>query len=86
MIEKNLTVFATEGKSELMEAVMSELQLFEETEVTQALDASVEGEQRAYACGKASALVEFRQHLLDLRRQAMGEKEMFTLPSKAVDK
>jgi hypothetical protein len=86
MIEKNLTVFAAEGRSELMEAVMDELRLFEETEVAQAIDASVEGEQRAYACGKASALGEFRQHLLDLRRQAMGEREMLALPSKAVNK
>ena len=76
MIEKNLTVFAVEGKSELLEAVMSELQLFEETEVAQAIDASVLGEQRAYSCGKAAALGEFRQHLLDLRRQAMEGREM----------
>ena len=73
---KNLAVFAVEGKGELLEAVMSELILFEETEVAQAIDASVMGEQRAYSCGKAAALVEFRQHLLDLRRRAMDAQGM----------
>ena len=76
MIKKSLAVFAVEGKSDLLDAVFSELGAFEETELAQAIDSSVTGEQRAYNCGKASALVEFRQHLQDLRRQALEGREL----------
>ena len=66
------SAFGFSGESALWDAVHVEFKLFEDTEIAQAIDPHPQGEYRAYLAGKAAALAEFRQHLLDLRRQAKG--------------
>tara|TARA_R100000808_G_scaffold5110_1_gene15789 strand:+ start:9931 stop:10143 length:213 start_codon:yes stop_codon:yes gene_type:complete len=66
----DLSIFGFQGTNVLWDAVMEQLKISEEVEVSQAIDIHPQGEHRAYLAGKAAALMEFREHLESLRRQA----------------
>lgn len=56
--------------SELWDSTMNELDAFIESETLLALDVNTLGELRVHAAGRASALVDFKNHLKWLRSQA----------------
>jgi hypothetical protein len=68
----DLTAFGFTGTNPLWDAIHLQLELYEQAETVMALDIAPQGETRAYLAGKAAGLTEFRQHLLDLRRQVRG--------------
>jgi len=72
MSDIDLTAFGFQGTNPLWDAIHRQLELYEQTETVMALDITPKGETRAYLAGKAAGLAEFRQHLLDLRRQVKG--------------
>lgn len=65
----NLIPFQFE-KSELWDAVLSELDTALEADTASALDAATQGENRIHAAGRASALIDFKNHLLWVRANA----------------
>jgi len=71
-LNKRLAPLAFES-SEIWDSVLYELEEFCIAETAQALDGSNLGETRVHYCGRASALVDFRQHLQDLRSQARSQ-------------
>ena len=70
----NLAPYQFDGKSELWDSVHEELSHFIESETATVLDAATLGEARIHAAGRASALVDFRSHLLWLREEAVARK------------
>lgn len=70
----NLAPYQFDGKNELWDGVHNELSYFIEGETVTALDAETLGEARIHAAGRASALVDFRAHLLWLREEAVARK------------
>ncbi len=70
----NLAPFQFEGPNELWDEVLGQLDQFIESETATVLDAATLGEARIHAAGRASALTDFRAHLLWLREEAVVRK------------
>ena len=70
----NLIPFQFE-KSELWDAVLGELGTALEADIATALDATTQGESRAYAAGRASSLIDLKNHLLWLRANAAPNRQ-----------
>lgn len=69
----NLMPFQFE-KSDLWDETLTQLGAFIEADTLIALDANTLGELRVHAAGRASALVDFKNHLVWLRDKAMERK------------
>lgn len=67
------TAMQWEGKNPLWDEVMRTLKEFEEGEVLDATSQEA-GEQRAYLCGRASAIREVRDHFRTLREMAVSRR------------
>lgn len=70
----NLAPYQFDGKNELWDSIHGELSHFVESETSTAVDAATLGEARIHAAGRASALSDFRAHLLWLREEAVARK------------
>jgi hypothetical protein len=69
----NLMPFQFE-KSELWDETLHQLDTFIETDTLIALDVNTLGELRVHAAGRASALVDFKNHLVWLRHTAIEKQ------------
>lgn len=58
----------------VFDAVLAYLQINIESEVDRAISYSTEGEKRIHACGRAEALKDFREALIDVQQQAKTGK------------
>lgn len=58
----------------VFDAVLAYLQINIESEVDRAISYSMEGEKRVHACGRAEALKDFKDALLDIQQQAKSGK------------
>jgi hypothetical protein len=67
--------FQWEGRSELWDEVLGQLENFQSAECDAALSPDLGNEQRHYTAGKAASLAEFRSHLTHLREMAIQHKK-----------
>tara|TARA_B110000438_G_scaffold237239_1_gene234573 strand:+ start:89 stop:322 length:234 start_codon:yes stop_codon:yes gene_type:complete len=75
MRSETQAAFAFSGKSAVYEAVMKSLRDFLETEVELTLMQETQGESRAFSAGRASSLVDLKNHLEWCRQEALNQAE-----------
>lgn len=71
----NWGAFQWEGRNELWDEVLGQLDNFQVAECDVALSPDLTDEQRHYQAGKAASLAEFNSHLKTLREMAIQHKK-----------
>jgi hypothetical protein len=72
-----LESLAFKGENKAWTATMRIMDTFIELEVANAIRANQSDAERAHACGRADAIVDMKNHLLEMRSQARKE---FNIP------
>ena len=67
---------AFEGKNDVWTQIMLVIDLNIKSEVDEALSVELEGEKRAFQCGRASCIKDFKRLLLEIRKEGMDRKNM----------
>jgi hypothetical protein len=67
---------AFEGKNDIWTQIMLVIDLNIKSEVEEALSVELEGEKRAFQCGRASCIKDFKRLLLEIRKEGMDRKNM----------
>lgn len=69
--DKTLENLSFKGENKSWEGTMNIIDTFIELEVANAIRFNLSDSERAHACGRADALADIKNHLLDLREQAV---------------
>ena len=72
-----LEILAFKGENKSWNATLRIMDTFIELEVANAIRANQNDAERAHACGRADAMVDIKNHLLEMRTQARKE---FNIP------
>jgi hypothetical protein len=69
--DKTLENLAFKGENKTWDSVLNILDTFIELEVANAIRYNLVDSERSHACGRADAMADIKNHLLDLRAQAI---------------
>jgi hypothetical protein len=69
--DKTLENLAFKGNDKTWDTVLNIIDTFIELEVANAIRYNLIDSERSHACGRADALADIKNHLLDLREQAI---------------
>jgi len=67
---------AFEGQNEVWSQIMLVIDLNIKSETDEALSVELQGEKRAFQCGRASCIKDFKRMLLEIRKEGMDRKHM----------
>lgn len=67
---------AFEGQNEVWSQIMLVIDLNIKSETDEALSVELQGEKRAFQCGRASCIKDFKRLLLEIRKEGMDRKHM----------
>ena len=67
---------AFEGQNEVWNQIMLVIDLNIKSETDEALSVELQGENRAFQCGRASCIKDFKRMLLEIRKEGMDRKHM----------
>lgn len=67
---------AFDGKNELWSQIMLVLDLNIKSETDEALSIDIQGEKRAFQCGRASCIKDFKRLLLEIRKEGLDKKNV----------
>jgi hypothetical protein len=67
---------AFEGQNEVWSQIMLVIDLNIKSETDEALSIELQGEKRAFQCGRASCIKDFKRMLLEIRKEGMDRKHM----------
>ncbi len=70
---QNLSAFQWEGKNPLWETLLDNLDAAIDVEMVTAISADTIGEARIHQSGRADALLDFKNHLVELREAAISK-------------
>jgi hypothetical protein len=76
MSRYNRDEFGFEGKNELWSQFMTVIDLNIKAETDEAISLDIKGEDRIYACGRASALRDLKRLFLEERKAALDRKNI----------
>ena len=72
----NPEALAFEGQNEVWNQIMLVIDLNIKSETEEALSIELQGEKRAFQCGRASCIKDFKRLLLEIRKEGMDRKNM----------
>jgi hypothetical protein len=72
----NPETLAFEGQNEVWNQIMLVVDLNIKSETEEALSIELQGEKRAFQCGRASCIKDFKRLLLEIRKEGMDRKNM----------
>jgi hypothetical protein len=70
---QNLSAFQWEGKNLLWDTLLDNLDAAIDVETVTAISADTTGEARIHQSGRADALLDFKNHLVELRESAVSK-------------
>ena len=70
---QNLSAFQWEGKNPLWETLLDNLDAAIDVEMVTAISADTIGEARIHQSGRADALLDYKNHLVELREAAISK-------------
>ena len=70
-MNQNLTAFQWQGENPLWNAILDNLDAAIDVELVTAVSPETQGESRVHQAGRADALLDFKNHLVELREAAM---------------
>jgi len=70
---QNLTAFQWQGENPLWESLLDNLDAAIDVEMVTAVGADTVGEARIHQAGRADALLDFKNHLVELRERAISK-------------
>ena len=70
---QNLSAFQRQGKNPLWETLLDNLDAAIDVEMVTAISADTIGEARIHQSGRADALLDFKNHLVELREAAISK-------------
>ena len=72
-MKQHLVAFEFEGENPLWESILENLDAAIDVEMVTAISADTTGEARIHQSGRADALLDFKNHLVELREAAISK-------------